>query len=165
MQPTDEHQRQPYVGVCWPNSGSPTHAATVTASFPRLRRNRSISLDLRRQESDECHDAKENHRVPRQENQTNFNGFAIPLRPDTDLGHAMLIAEDDEGNYAPICVVSTLREAQEMAESDFRSRLRLTERGAEAGLAPVRYKVWARGIGGEYRTAIEIAAWHNELVR
>jgi len=148
MQPTDEHQRQPYVGVCWPNSGSPTHAATVTASFPRLRRNRSISLDLRRQE-----------------NQTNFNGFAIPLRPDTDLGHAMLIAEDDEGNYAPICVVSTLREAQEMAESDFRSRLRLTERGAEAGLAPVRYKVWARGIGGEYRTAIEIAAWHNELVR
>ena len=38
----------------------------------------------------------------------------------TDLGNVMLIAEDDDGNYAPISVASTRNEAKEMAESDRR---------------------------------------------
>ena len=96
--------------------------------------------------------------MPRQKNQTNYNGFAIPLQPDTDMGNAVLIAEDDDGGYAPICVVATISEAKEMAQSDFRGRMRLTELGADAGLCPVRYTVWARGLGGEYRIAIEIPA-------
>lgn len=94
----------------------------------------------------------------RTKNQTDYNGFAIPLQPDTDLGNAMLIAEDDDGNYAPICVASSINEAKEMAESDFRGRIRLIELGADAGLCPTRYKLWARGIGGEHRIAIEIPA-------
>jgi hypothetical protein len=32
------------------------------------------------------------------------------------------------------------------------------ELGADAGLYPVRYKVWARGIAGECRIAFEIPA-------
>ena len=96
--------------------------------------------------------------MPRQKKQTNNNGFAVPLQPDTDLGNAMLIAEDDEGNYVPICVVATISEAKETADCDFRGRMRLTDLGEEAGLCPVRYKVWARGIGGEYRIVIEIPA-------
>ena len=96
--------------------------------------------------------------MPRQKNQTGYNGFAVPLQPDTDLGNAMLIAEDDEGNYVPICMVATISEAKETAQCDFRGRMRLTERRADAGLCPVRYKVWARGVYGEYRIAIEIPA-------
>jgi len=70
----------------------------------------------------------------------------------------MLIAEDDEGNYVPICVVATIREAKETADCDFRSRMRLTERGADAGLCPVLNKVWARGIDGDYRIASDLPA-------
>jgi hypothetical protein len=87
-----------------------------------------------------------------------YDGFAIPLQPDTDLGLAMLIAEDDEGHYVPIGVVATINEAKKTAESDFGGRVRLTELGADAGLCPTRYQLWARGLGGEYRIAIEIPA-------
>jgi hypothetical protein len=97
--------------------------------------------------------------MPRTQKQMkDYNEFAIPLQADTDLGNAMLVAEDEEGNYAPVGLVSTISEAKEIAESDFRGRMRLTELGADAGLCPVRYKVWARGLGGEYRIAIEIPA-------
>lgn len=33
-------------------------------------------------------------------------GFAIAIKPATDLGLAMLIAETDDGHYEPVAVVS-----------------------------------------------------------
>jgi hypothetical protein len=50
-------------------------------------------------------------------------GFAIALQPDTDLGLAMPIAEDEEGRNQPVSVVSTIREAVEFAKSDFTERM------------------------------------------
>ncbi len=85
-----------------------------------------------------------------------YIGFAIPLHPDTDLGIAMLIAEDEEGHHEPVAVVSTINEAKEIAESDFRGRMRRLERGDDPGLCPYLYLIWARGIDGEYRVASEI---------
>lgn len=84
------------------------------------------------------------------------NGFAIPLQPDTDLGLAMLIAEDDDGNTQPIAVASTIGEAKEIADDDMRGRMRRLERGEEAGICPARYKLWARGIDGKYLVAATI---------
>lgn len=52
------------------------------------------------------------------------HGFAIPLQPDTQLGLAMLIAEDEEGHYQPVAVASTIDEAKELATSDLRGRMR-----------------------------------------
>lgn len=85
-----------------------------------------------------------------------YNGFAIPLQPDTDLGLAMLIAEDEEGHHEPVAVASTINEAKELAESDFRGRRRRLERGEDPGLCPYVYKVWAQGIDGYYLLAHEI---------
>jgi hypothetical protein len=85
-----------------------------------------------------------------------YNGFAIPLQPDTPLGLAMLIAEDEEGCYAPVAVASTISEARELAASDMHGRMHRLERGEDAGLCPWRYIVWAQGVGGDYRIAIEI---------
>jgi hypothetical protein len=85
-----------------------------------------------------------------------YNGFAIPLQPDTDLGLAMLIAEDDDRNCQPVAVVSTINEAKELAECDLRERMRKTERGQNACICPIRYKLWARGIDGEYLVATTI---------
>jgi hypothetical protein len=90
-------------------------------------------------------------------NQTNhYNGFAIPLQPDTDLGLAMLIAEGDDGQHEPVAVVGTINEAREAAESDLRGRMRRLELGEDAGLCPTLYKVWARGVDGSYCLACEI---------
>lgn len=88
---------------------------------------------------------------------TNYNGFAIKLQPDTDLGLAMLIAEDDEGQYEPVAVASTINEAKELAESDLRSRMRRLERGDDPGICPFMYKLWARGMDGPYCLVYEIA--------
>ena len=85
-----------------------------------------------------------------------YNGFAIPLQPDTDLGLAMLIAEDDYGHYAPIAVVVSIAEGREIAVSDLRRRMRLIEREEDAGLCPTRYKVFARGTEGRYILASEL---------
>ena len=74
-----------------------------------------------------------------------YNGFAIPIQPDTELGLAMLIAEDVDGRYEPIAVVVSNAEGREIAASDFRSRMRRLERDEDPGLCPTRYKVWARG--------------------
>jgi len=60
-------------------------------------------------------------------NEQTYNGFAIPLKPDTDLGLAMLIAEDEDGQYEPVAVVATINEAREVAESDLRGRKRRLE--------------------------------------
>ena len=85
-----------------------------------------------------------------------YNGFAIPLQPDTELGLAMLIAEDEEDHHEPVAVVSTINEAAEIAESDLRGRMRRIERGDDPGICPYTYKVWSRGIDGDYRIAYEI---------
>jgi hypothetical protein len=85
-----------------------------------------------------------------------YNGFAIPLQPDTELGLAMLIAEDEEGHHEPVAVASTINEAKELAESDLRSRMRRLERGDDPGICPYTSKVWAQGIDGDYRIAYEI---------
>ncbi|MGA9625849.1 MAG: hypothetical protein WBQ65_15355 [Bryobacteraceae bacterium] len=87
-----------------------------------------------------------------------YNGIAIPLEPHTELGLAMLIAEDEDGHYEPVAVAATINEAKKIAESDLRGRMRSIERGADAVLCPVRYKLWARGIDGDYRLAHEIKA-------
>jgi hypothetical protein len=87
---------------------------------------------------------------------TSYNGFAFPLQPDTELGLAMLIAEDEEGHHEPVAVASTINEAKEIAESDLRSRMCRIERGEDPGICPYTYKVWARGIDGDYRIAYEI---------
>jgi hypothetical protein len=84
-----------------------------------------------------------------------YNGFAIPLQPDTQLGLAMLIAEDEEGHHEPVAVASTINEAKEIADSDFRGRQRRLERGEAPGLCPYVYKLWAQGIDGYYLLAGE----------
>ena len=85
-----------------------------------------------------------------------YHGFAIPLQPDTDLGLAVLIAENDDGQHEPIAVIGTISEARGIAESDFRGRMRLIERDEDAGLCPTRYKVWARGMERRYILAAEL---------
>ena len=94
--------------------------------------------------------------TPTRKQHKTYNGFAIPLQPDTNLGHAMLIAEDDEGNSQPVAVASTISEAKEIAESDMRERMRRLEGGDDAGICPARYKLWARGVDGEYLIAATI---------
>jgi hypothetical protein len=99
-------------------------------------------------ETNTMDNAKKSHKT--------YNGFAIPLLPDTDLGLAMLIAEDDGGNCQPVAVASTISEGKELAASDMRERMRKLERGEDACICPIRYKLWARGIDGEYLVATTI---------
>ncbi len=87
-----------------------------------------------------------------------YNGFAIPLQPDTDLGLAMLIAEGEDGQHEPVAVVGTISEAREVVKSDFRDRMRRLEKGEEAGLCPATYTLWARGVDGSYRKAFTFDA-------
>jgi len=95
----------------------------------------------------------------RKQTKTNATpGFAIEIRDNTELGLAMLVAEDEDGHYEPVAVAASINEAQEIAESDLRGRMRSIERGNDAGLCPVRYRLWARGIDGDYRLAHEIKA-------
>ena len=94
----------------------------------------------------------------KQQKQTPTNGFAIPLTDSTDLGLAMLIAESEDGQYEPVGVVASISEAREIAESDLQGRMRRLERGNDPGLCPYAYKVWANGIDGDYRIAIELPA-------
>jgi hypothetical protein len=68
---------------------------------------------------------------------------------------AMLIAEDDEGSCRPVAVPSTISEPKELAEDDLNEQRRKLERGQDGG-CPARYKVWARGIDGEYLVATTI---------
>ncbi len=86
-----------------------------------------------------------------------YNGFAIPLQGDTDLGLALLIAEDDEGRYEPVGNVSTINEAKELAVADLRCRRERLERD-EDPLCPYAYRLWARGTDGKFRVACEIEA-------
>jgi hypothetical protein len=71
-----------------------------------------------------------------------YDGFAIPLQPDTDLGMAMLITEGEKGrHHQPVAVVSTITEAKEIAESDLGSRMRRYERREDPGICPYLYKL------------------------
>jgi hypothetical protein len=83
-----------------------------------------------------------------------YNGFAVEITDATDLGHAMLIAESEDGRYAPVAVVANVGEARELASDDMASRMRGQEHG-DTPLCPFSYKVWARGVNGEYRVACE----------
>jgi hypothetical protein len=85
-------------------------------------------------------------------------GFAIPLTETTNLGLAMLIAESEDGQYEPVGVVASISEAREIAASDLKGRMRHLERDQDPGLCPYSYKVWANGINGDYRVAIELTA-------
>ena len=77
----------------------------------------------------------------------------------TRPGLAMLIAESEDGQYEPIGVVANIGEARECAQADLRSRMHRLERGDDdPGLCPYSYKIWARGIDGDYRIAIELLA-------
>lgn len=90
--------------------------------------------------------------------QKDYNGFAIPILPDTQLGLAMLIAEDEESHTQPVAVASTIDEAKELAQNDMAGRMRSLERGGDPGLCPYEYKVWAQGIDGDYRIAATFKA-------
>jgi hypothetical protein len=85
-------------------------------------------------------------------------GFAILLTDSTNLGLAMLIAESADGQYEPVAVVASIGEAREIAESDLKGRMRRLDRDQDPGLCPYAYKVWANGIDGDYRIAIELSA-------
>ena len=87
--------------------------------------------------------------------QNHYNGFAVEITDATDLGLAMLIAESEDGQYEPVAVVANVGEAREVAQQDLRSRMDRLEHG-ESPLCPYVYKVWARGIDGDYRIAYEI---------
>jgi hypothetical protein len=84
-------------------------------------------------------------------------GFAIQITPDTELGNAMLIVEDEEGDYEPINLAASISEGREMAQHDLRSRQSLLEKDADPGLCPFQYKLWARWLGGVHRVA---ATWN-----
>jgi hypothetical protein len=59
----------------------------------------------------------------------------------------LVIAEDEDGGYEPVALVSTPNEAEQFARSDFARRLRLLEQGRDAGLCPCVYRTWARRAG------------------
>ena len=83
-------------------------------------------------------------------------GFAIRLTDETDLGNAMLIAEDESRAYLPISPVGTIAEARELAQHDLRHRMRQLDNGEDA-FCPAMYRVWARGLDG-YRVGAEFDA-------
>jgi hypothetical protein len=80
-------------------------------------------------------------------------GFAIRITDETNLGIALLIAEDDDGAYEPVGSVSSISEAKENASRDFTLRQAKLQNGGEP-LCPAAYKVWAAGLHG-YLVAAE----------
>ena len=68
---------------------------------------------------------------------------------------SLLVVEDEAGGYQPVALVSTLREARELAASDFRLRLRDVESGKDS-LCPERYAIWViRPAGYEVLSVID----------
>jgi hypothetical protein len=99
--------------------------------------------------------------VRNRKQQTRMNatpGFAIEIKDDTELGSAMLIAEDEEGHYEPVASIININEGREIAQSDMRRRMRQLERGNDPGIYPYYYKVWATGLDGDYRVAAALLA-------
>ena len=88
-------------------------------------------------------------------NATNKNqpiGFAVEINDTTDIGLAILIAEDDAGSYLPVGSVSMIAEGRDIARRDLRSRMRKLEEGGEP-FCPEICKVWMRGLDGDYTVA------------
>jgi hypothetical protein len=90
-----------------------------------------------------------------EQHQHPYGGFDVEITESADLGLAMLIAEFADGHYRPVAVVTNIREAREVARSDFRDRERRLARGGEE-MCPHVYTVWARAMDGEQRIACEI---------
>ena len=80
-------------------------------------------------------------------------GFALLITKDTDLGIAMLIAEDEDGHYEPVGPVANVGEAYEIAANNLSIRMDEVEQGKDGGICPYAYRVWAAGLEGTYRTA------------
>jgi hypothetical protein len=68
---------------------------------------------------------------------------------EKNLGHAILVAEDEEGHYEPVGLAATIAEAKYLAAEDFRHRLLALEADRDPGLCPYQYKLFARGFGGK----------------
>ncbi len=89
--------------------------------------------------------------TPTNNTQRNTKGLSFPLQPGTQLGLAILIVEDEEGNYEPVATVSTIGEVREIAAYNFETRFQQSERGEDV-LCPFRYKVWAQCGNGAFRS-------------
>jgi hypothetical protein len=75
------------------------------------------------------------------------------INRDTDLGIAMLIAEDEDGNnYEPVGPVANVNEAYEIAASNLSIRMDEVEQGKDV-MCPYAYRVWAAGLEGTYNSA------------
>ena len=72
------------------------------------------------------------------------------------LGLGILIAESEDGTYAPIAVVGSMDEANEMAASDMKERIRDLEKGGSP-MCVYCYKVWADRSNG-YTADAEVPA-------
>jgi hypothetical protein len=58
----------------------------------------------------------------------NASARTTEIKDDANLGLAILIAEDEEGNYEPIGAVVSINEAREIAQSNLRAKRRGLER-------------------------------------
>ena len=76
--------------------------------------------------------------------QTKARTYRRQITETIDLGIAMLIAESEVGGYRPVRLVSTIREARELAESDSGRSGKTT------------YKVWAQAHDGSYEIVSEM---------
>lgn len=97
-------------------------------------------------------------RSPRDARENATPGFAIQIKDDTDLGLAILTAEDEEGTSEPVAVVVSINEGREIATGDLAGRQKRLDADEDPGLCPYEYKVWARGLEGDYRVAKIIPA-------
>ena len=88
------------------------------------------------------------------------DAITVPSSSPNGLGFAILIVESADGACQPIGTVSSIQEAQEIANADRLSRVEALERGEEP-LCPERYVVWARGANGAYLPSREIDAHAN----
>lgn len=55
---------------------------------------------------------------------------------------AVLMVEDEEGTREPIGIVTTRREADELAEADLKRRKSLLDAGDDPGICPYVYQIW-----------------------
>jgi len=79
-----------------------------------------------------------------------------PVDENATLALGLLVAEAEDGSYEPVAMVSTIREAREVAGQNFRNRMIENENGGDP-LYPARYAVWQQSREGGYRivSAIE----------
>jgi hypothetical protein len=73
-------------------------------------------------------------------------GFAVELKPTTDLGLAILMVIFENGKYEPVGVVASTSEADEIAKNHHQHY-----RASHPGYTIASYELWAQGLGGEYR--------------